>query len=290
MKVKQLEQRFSVPGVTFDEQVGLIRVKAQSTVATGELYLHGAHCAAWQPAGQAPVLWMSQLSNFHADKPIRGGVPICFPWFGPNASNKSLPAHGSARLQPWDLADVETDATGAVCLKCVTRIEPFDLEYKVHFGKKLTLSLTTLLPSTHKSPEQFEDALHTYFSISDIHQVTISGLEQIAYIDKVDHAKDIPATSAVIQFTGETDRIYLDTLDTCVLHDPGWNRRIVVHKSGSRSTIVWNPWVDKSARMPDFGNDEWPGMVCIETANVGPLAIQLQPGEQHTTTAIIEVA
>ncbi len=105
----------------------------------------------------------------------------------------------------------------------------------------------------------------------------------------MDNATTKPATQSAIEFTQETDRVYFDSIEPCVLHDAAWSRRIIVSKSGSRSTIVWNPWIDKSARMPDFGNDEWPGMVCIETANVASNAIRLQPGEKHTTKAELEV-
>ena len=151
------------------------------------------------------------------------------------------------------------------------------------------MCLTTRLPVEHRQAESFEDALHTYFSISDIRKVHITGLENCAYVDKMDGAAIKPAAKSAIEFTQETDRIYFDSIEPCVLHDTGWSRRIIVSKSGSRSTIVWNPWIDKAVRMPDFGDDEWPGMVCIETANVGANAIQLQPGEEHTTVAELEV-
>lgn len=282
--------RFDVDGVTIDvHPAGLKRVTVDTEVASGELFLHGAHCTRWQPAGQTAVLWMSQHSYFQPDKPIRGGVPICFPWFGPHAHDKNQPAHGSARLKEWELVSIERDASHSVSVQCRTRIEPFDLQYAVTFGKKLTLSLTTRLPASHAVVERFEDALHTYLFVSDIHQVRITGLESVPYIDKVDGAKLKPAAGSAIEFTGETDRVYANTEDTCVLHDPGWSRRIIVSKRGSCSSIVWNPWIDKSARMPDFGNDEWPGMLCIETANVGTDAVELQPGQEHTTTAELEV-
>ncbi len=147
MTLDELKKRFEQPGVILDEQpVGLVRVNVETAVASGQMYLHGAHCTGWQPVGHQPVLWMSQHSYYQPDKPIRGGVPICFPWFGPHASDQSQPAHGKARLKSWKLRSILRDANGTISLKCATRIEPFDLEYMVSFGTKLTLSLTTQLP------------------------------------------------------------------------------------------------------------------------------------------------
>ncbi len=287
--MNQLQQRFAVPGVTFDEHHGLSRVIIHTPALSGEMFLHGAHVARWQPAGQVPVLWMSEQSYYQADKPIRGGVPICFPWFGPHPSDNTQPAHGLARIRAWELSEVTRADDDSVQVTCVTRIEPFEISYRVEFGAKLKLSLTTRLATGHPHSVSFQDALHTYFHISDIRRVQITGLEKVAYIDKMDEAKVKAATQVPIEFTGETDRVYFQTSDPCTLHDPGLNRQIVVGKSGSQSTIVWNPWIDKAARMPDFGDDEWPGMVCIETANVGSDAIELQPGQSHTTTVQISV-
>ena len=136
---------------------------------------------------------------------------------------------------------------------------------------------------------RFEDALHTYFSVSDVRNISITGLEQARYIDKVDGAAEKPATGSAIEFMGETDRVYLNTVAECQLVDPDLERTIVIAKSGSRSTVVWNPWIAKSARMPDFGDHEWPEMVCIETANVGSNAIELALNTSHSTTVVIRV-
>ncbi len=108
-----------------------------------------------------------------------------------------------------------------------------------------------------------EAALHTYLAVGDVRQVRVEGLEQDAYIDKVGTIQERPATGEPIVFEQETDRVYVNTRATCRLVDPSWNRTIQVSKRGSLSTIVWNPWIDKSARMPDFGDNEWPEMVCI---------------------------
>lgn len=256
-------------------QGGLPRVDVTTAAATGSVYLHGAHVTAYQPAGCAPVLFLSDKSHFTADEPIRGGVPICFPWFGPKADDPQAPAHGLARTAAWSLDDV-VERDNGVAATLAHRIDPFDVRFECAFGS--ALSMTLHVTNTGDRPQRFEAALHSYFAVADVREIHITGLEDAAYFSKVekDHK---PATGEPIRFTGETDRVYQNTETTCVLHDPGMNRRITVEKTGSRSTVVWNPWIDKAANMPDFGDDEWPGMCCIETANVGPNAVTLDPGD-----------
>lgn len=285
-----LSAQFDVPGVSFAVgNGGLTKAVVETSVATGELYLQGAHVTAWQPSGSQPVLWLSGSSNFATGKPIRGGVPLCFPWFGPHASDPSAPAHGTARIVEWELVHAQETADGGVEVTLQTRIEPFAVSFRVAFGRALTMTLTTALPVTTTQAQRFEDAMHTYLAVSDVRKVSISGLESVPYIDKTDNAAQKLPTGKPIRFAAETDRVYLQTESACVLSDEVASRRLIVSKAGSQSTVVWNPWVSKSARMPDFGDHEWPGMVCIETANVGTDGIELMPGQSHATTAIVEV-
>lgn len=288
--VQSLCEQFKVPGLHFEAgQSGLTKAVVATPVASGELYLQGAHVTSWQPAGHAPVLWMSRSSLFQPGKPIRGGVPICFPWFGPHASDPSAPAHGFARTALWEVTEARTTADGVISLSLQTRIDSFSVRFTVEFGPVLQMTLTTEPGPGSSTGLRFEDALHTYLSVSDVRNVSITGLEQVRYIDKVDGAAEKPATGAAIEFTGETDRVYFTTDSECHLHDPGRNRTIAISKSGSQSTVVWNPWIAKSARMPDFGDHEWPEMVCIETANVGVHAVELAPQSIHATTVVIQV-
>jgi D-hexose-6-phosphate mutarotase len=164
----------------------------------------------------------------------------------------------------------------------------FTATYQVTVGSSLTLSLEVL--NTGPDALAFEEALHTYFAVQDIHAVHISGLEETDYLDKVGGTTTRHQGSDAIRFTGETDRVYLQTQATCTIHDPGRRRRIVVAKHASDATVVWNPWVAKAQAMPDFGDDEWPGMVCVETANVNVHGVTLAAGGRHTMTATIDVA
>jgi len=285
-----LKKEFFVPGLSFELGNGnLIRAVIDTAIAKGELFLQGAHVTSWHPVGQRPVLWLSGQSNYEAGKPIRGGVPICFPWFGPNSKDKTQPAHGFARITEWQVAGARSNADGAIELHLKTTIDPFLLNFHVEFGRELKMTLRTQLSSDAASSASFEDALHTYFVVSDVRSISISGLEGASYIDKVEQGMLKQASGEAITFAGETDRVYLETQTTCDLTDPALGRVIRVSKTGSASTVVWNPWIDKSKRMADFGDNEWPGMVCIETANVGTSPIELQPGGSHATVCTISV-
>ena len=277
---------------------GLPRLLVETDTCTAELYLHGAHLCRWQPRSQPhPVLWMSGESRFEAGAPIRGGVPICVPWFGPKAGDPAAPAHGVARISSWTLesAAMEPDETVRIRLglACGPAASPYlrhdcVLAFEMRLGSDLAMTLTVTNPA--KTPFTFEEALHTYFAVGDVRRVAVKGLEGAGYIDKVDGAKRRTQDEHPITIAAETDRLYLDTESAVVLTDPVFGRRIRVSKTGSRSTVVWNPWIAKSRAMPDFGDDEWPGMICIETANAGDHAVTLPAHTSHTMTAAISVS
>lgn len=288
-EVEQLNRRWAIDGQARFEPGGggLTRLAIHAAQATAHVYLHGAHVTAWQPTDHAPVLWLSSASRFEASKPIRGGVPICFPWFGPKPDDPDAPAHGLARTRTWNVSGVHVTADDEVVATFETRLQAFILTYTVTVGRTLTMSLHVLNESPH--PQRFEAALHTYLTVGDIRQARVTGLEGTTFIDKVDGGRRKTQPNEPVLFTQETDRVYLDTDSACVLHDPVLLRRIVVDKSGSRSTVVWNPWIAKAARMDDFGDHEWPGMCCIETACVADNAVHLSPGADHAVNAVLSV-
>ena len=271
---------------------GLPAVQVATPLASGLVYLHGAHVAAWQPAGCEEILWMSHKSLFEAGKPIRGGVPLCFPWFGPR---KDAPGHGFARLGAWELESIQQDAAGvtvslALRPDAVSRgywPHEFVLRHRVTIGTELTMSIE--LGNNGSTPLTAEEALHTYFSVGDVRQVRVTGLAGTHYLDKVDGARERVQEGA-IAITGETDRVYLDTTGPVTIEDSVKRRKITIAKEHSLATVVWNPWVAKAKAMPDFGDEEWPGMLCVETCNVGAAAVRVAPGEKHVMTARIAVA
>jgi glucose-6-phosphate 1-epimerase len=291
---RSLQERFAGRWVRFEAgQGGLTCVRVAMPAASAEVYLHGAHVSAYQPAGQAPVLWMSRQSWFAPGRPIRGGVPICCPWFGPHGDNPQAPMHGTVRLQEWELAGVREhdDEVTLVLRHAWSDLDRqyfphrLGLEYTIHVGPQLHLELA--VANLDERPVRLAEALHAYFNVGDARVVRIHGLEHADYLDKTDNLARKNQGPAPIRLAGQTNRVYLDTPATCRLEDPALGRRIIVQKSGSATTVVWNPWIANAAAMPDFSDDEWPGMVCIETANAFDNAIVLAAGATHRLAAKI---
>lgn len=259
--------------------------------AEGSLVLQGAHVLHYQPEGQAPVLWSSRHSFFAPGRPIRGGIPICWPWFGAHPSDPGQPGHGFARTAPWQVLGSSSDAEGtlielglAQSSETLTRWpHPFHLRLRARFGARLWVALE--VTNTGAQPMTFSGALHTYLAVSDAAAIAIEGLEGATYFDKVGGAPQ--RQEGAVRIGGETDRVYQDTLAECQVVDPRLGRRICIAKGGSRSTVVWNPWAAKAARLDDFGDLEYPGMVCVETANAAPDERTLAPGAAHSLQATL---
>ncbi|MEM1108205.1 MAG: D-hexose-6-phosphate mutarotase [Planctomycetota bacterium] len=281
-------QEFNLPGSLdirpSEGNLPSVTVKTDPCIATQ--YLHGAHVTHWQPADHEPVLFTSAEAVYRDGKAIRGGVPICFPWFNAHPTDPDAPAHGLVRASTWQLTQTAQGPAG-VETQMVTNLPTLHANYRATFGKQLTLNLT--VTNTSDTDQTFEAALHTYLAVGDVKQVFIAGLENADYIDQLQDNKLCTQDDQPLTFTAETDRIYVDNQATCTLTDPTLNRQITIEKLGSLSTVVWNPWVDKSARTADFGDDEWTGMCCIESANIGDDAVRLAPGESHTLLVRVSV-
>jgi glucose-6-phosphate 1-epimerase len=256
--------------------------------------LHGAHVVHFQPAGQRPVLWMSASSWFADGKPIRGGVPVCAPWFGPHATDAKLPAHGLLRTRSWaqTAAGEHADGRTWVTLSLAANSEmlaiwphAFSAALTVTVGASLSLELA--IRNTGTAPFLLGEALHTYFAVSDVRKISLSGLAGAVFIDKMDGNARKTQSADPLTITAQTDRVYFSTEDAVVIEDPGFNRRIVVRKSGSGATVVWNPWVEKAAAMADFGDQEWPGMVCVEAANAADSTVVVPPDFTHHLSQVI---
>jgi len=265
---------------------GLVVGHAACQQGQGSFFLHGAHITHFQPARAShPLLFMSKESLFANDKAIRGGIPICFPWFGRSA-NPGEPAHGWARLANWQVASSNaTDDSVTVVME--TFQSPFHLRYFIRFGSDLTAEFT----ATNRSDRELtcEVALHTYFAIGDIDAVSVHGaLEGLPYLDQLTGQMH-PAAHQAIRFTEETDRVYQGVARTILLVDDAWKRTIEITSEGSRSTVVWNPWIAKSQRMADFGDEEYRSMVCIETANAKDCRIVLAPEGKSTTRVTLSL-
>ena len=288
MDINVLNELFAIPGHLHFEarEGGLTRAVVDNAYATCELYLHGAHVTSFIPKTGSELLWLSESARFEQSRAIRGGVPICWPWFGPDPEAKGRPQHGFVRDREWTLFGTSVNAAGETVVRLGLQDSkatmalwphPFLLEYAVTVGESLTLELTTR--NEGGTPMHLSQALHTYLRVDAIEKVLIDGLEGRTYIDKVrDEARGVQEGPLAI--TAETDRIYEEDAPSCLLHDG--SREIVVSKSGSASSVVWNPWAEKAKAMADFDDEGYRRMVCIETANAASDARTLLPGQSHT--------
>jgi glucose-6-phosphate 1-epimerase len=274
------------------EAHGLKALRLRAAGSEARVFLHGAHVASFRTAEHGELLWLSQHAVYAPGKAIRGGVPVCFPWFGAHGSRADLPAHGFARTREFQYEGSEERGDTVVAelsLKSDAQTLPwfphaFHVRYRICVGRELKLAYE--VDNTGMHPFDYELALHTYLGVSDVRQAQLSGLDGAKYDDKVQGIAGALGDAQPLRFEGETDRVYDSSARVEVL-DPARRRKLIVDKTSSRSTVVWNPWLDKAKRMADFGDDEWPGMLCVETANVSPHGIHLTPQSRHTTTAII---
>ena len=278
-------------------QGGLPVVRVTAPGSSAEIYLHGAHLTSWVPQGQQPVVWLSAESRFDTSAAIRGGVPICFPWFGARTGHPEAPQHGFARLSDWTLVDAEEQGDDVVVRLRLTDSEAtrssawpylFEATFTAVVGAQLSMTLEVVNRDTTEFT--FEEALHTYLAVGDVRSTEVTGLEGTAYVDRPSGPDPLPGEPGPVRFTGPTDRIYLATTARTTVRDEVGGRSIGITKDGSATTVVWNPWTDNARAMTDFGDDEWTRMVCVETCNVRDDGVLLEPDQTHTMSARLEVS
>jgi glucose-6-phosphate 1-epimerase len=292
-----LNERLAIPGVAsvLSGQGSLPKVHIATPAATTEIYLHGAHVTSWQPTGSEEVLFVSKLSHFEDGKAIRGGIPICFPWFRAKADNPKAPAHGFVRTREWNLESIAQDGSNVV-VSLTTESDdstrawwPYDFRatHRITVGTGLKLEL--IVENTGGELFHFEEALHTYNRVSDAAAIRISGLDQVTYLDN----RDNNATRVQlddIHFTAATDNAYINTAHSVTIRDTGLSRNIRLDKQSSLTTVVWNPWSDGAASLSDMDDNEWHQFACVEASNILSAAVTLQPGQSHAITANISVS
>jgi glucose-6-phosphate 1-epimerase len=295
----ELNERFGLPGVLLFEDHGeLVRARISLPTCEASIYLQGAHLTHWQPAGQQPVLFLSERSAFTPGKAIRGGVPICFPWFGARSDGLPGPSHGFARIQPWQLAFAAllpdtgegdrlqlTFVLGPTDLSRSVGFDHFRIAYEVMLGSTLSSKLTVANLGT--DPFHFEEALHAYYHVADVRKTRLGGLESARYLDKRDAGKEKSAPAVPLTLTEFSDRVFFANSAPLTIDDPGNGRRIHIEKQHSATTVVWNPWPEGSASLADLGPEDWPHFLCVEAANTATEAITLAPGEAHFMTTMI---
>ena len=276
------------------DESGLQYLEIDNPLATGKIALQGAHIMAWQPKFLAnPVLWMSSNARFVKGRSIRGGVPICWPWFGAHPTDSTFCPHGFARVIPWRVVDIDATPTGAtrIILNMQETAEakrqlsyPYELTLTITIGRRLRIDLATTNHADH--PFVIGEAFHTYFNISDLSNVQITGMEDCVFADKIlKYERNVEHNA--LKFDGtEYDRVYIHHSSDCAIHDTGFKRTIHVSKSGSDTTVVWNPGAEKASQMADMGApDEWRKTICVETTNALENMVVINPGRKHILSA-----
>ena len=275
------------PSIRFSEPTpGFPLLHIDHPEVAGCIALHGAQVMQWTPRGQRPVLYMSPDSLLEQGKPIRCGIPICWPWFGPRADAPQLPGHGFARLMQWTLDSAIEEDVGVMLRLSLTESpeslalwpHAFRLQHTIAMGDTLWVALS--MEHRGSEPVEITGALHTYLSVGAIDQTTVLGLESATYLDLLENQARKSQQGAVT-FHGEVDRIY-ESKGKLRVEDRAWAREIAVSNSGSAATVVWNPWIEKTKRLADLPDEAYHGFLCIEAANAGADIIRLQPGQKHT--------
>lgn len=297
MNVDELNDKFGVEGeIGFAELEGdLVFAMIANKYADANISLYGAHITGFRPQGTMDILWMSPESKFEEGSAIRGGIPVCFPWFGLHELDKTMPQHGFARLLNWEVIETKSFPGGEnlISMQLCSSEEtkkywPHDFCAEITFiiGTKLTVSLK--VKNTSSVPLEYTSALHSYFNLSSIENIAIDGLQNTRYQNQLDSGDYLQETE-LLKIEKAVTRHYYNTESACDIIDPVFYRRIRIEKSGSKNTTVWNPWVETCEEMGDMPDDGYLTFVCLETVNKFDDVIKLAPGETHETNAIISI-
>src|SRR5271166_5244833 len=298
--VAELDRRFGIPGVAkvCEGNGALPRVQITSSQCEGEMYLHGAQVTSWKPAGAEEILFLSTKSRWEEGHAIRGGIPICFPWFRAKANDPQAPAHGFVRTKTWQLASIvhnEVNNESGVTVSMFTENDDhtqrwwpgkFRLVQRVTFGSELSLEL--VCTNTGTTPLRFEEALHTYNRVADVKDVRLRGLDSVRFLDNTNSNRE-ETQHGDVAIVSTTDNAYLSTQGVVDLVDPGMHRRMQLRKEGSLTTVVWNPWREGANGLRDLGDGQWTKFLCVEASNILGFAVDLAPGEEHKMSAVLSV-
>ena len=266
---------------------GIPLIEIQNEQASALISQLGANLLSWIPKGEQEIIWLSEQARFEVGKSIRGGVPVCWPWFGAHHANSNYPAHGFARAACWQIEQTMALEDGASYIRFSLQPQPENhpmwpphtrVELAISVGKKLRMELTSYNEGDHSII--ISQALHTYFRVGDVRQVLLHGLNETDYLDKLDSFKRKQQHGSLV-FNEEVDRIYLNTTSACVIEDKALNREISITKGGSHSTVVWNPWQETADRMGDLGEQGYTRMLCVESSNAADDVVNIGAGQKH---------
>lgn len=288
MLLRELNNTYGIDSqLSFSEEKHMVVININTEYSSAKISLYGGQVLSFIPNGKRDLLFLSEKAFYQNEKAIRGGIPICWPWFGANSNNKNLPSHGFARLSNWIVTQTSL-LNGEVHIqlqlknsKTTEAIWPYKFEtlLDLTIGESLKLNLTTF----NKDDKAFtiSSALHSYLNISDCEKISLEGLGNTGYRDDVLKITNLQKES-LLSIQGEVDRQYFNTSKTCIINDPDYERQIKIDKEGSQTTVIWNPGEDLSTKMTDLGNQEYKNMLCVEAANNMNDVITIQSGNSHS--------
>ncbi|WP_339338841.1 D-hexose-6-phosphate mutarotase [uncultured Oceanicoccus sp.] len=296
-QMQQLYSQFGqLAGVVIELHKELLAVRITNKAATATVFLQGAQLSHYQAVGQPAIIWCSNQCEYRKGEPLRGGIPICWPWFGDIRRNAEqvqqqipahnpMPAHGFVRNRVWDLLSIETPDPHSTTLHLQLKLAdnqeplwPYACELNMLITVSDTLSLDFAVTNLSANTVSFSSALHSYFGINAIDDTIVGGLDGLTYIDCLENWQPQQQHGSLV-IDQEVDRIYRGTEHAITIKDA--KRRITLQSQGSHSAVVWNPWIEKSKRLSHFADDDYLRMLCIETANAEQDFIKLAPHKRH---------
>jgi len=274
-----------------DEQRTLAVIEIETPACRARVALQGAQVLQMQPAGQPPLLWLSPGARFAAGKAVRGGIPLCFPWFGAHPHDHARPAHGFARTAHWRLLSAAVEDGGVAALafelgddEQTRACWPHAFRAELAYRFSQSLSVTLRVSNTGPAPFAFGFAWHNYLPVSDIARVRIEGLEGVSFADKLAPGKPPASEALPVRIAAETDRVYQGTAGRYRLLDEAAGLSLQLAAEGCSNAVLWNPWQEKAARLGDVPDDAWRRFVCLECGNTGPADVRVPPGATRVFT------
>jgi glucose-6-phosphate 1-epimerase len=268
----------------------LIRISNRSANALISIY--GAQVLSFQPLDQAEdLLFLSEQSDYKENKAIRGGIPVCWPWFGPDPKGLQRPNHGFVRNNMWRLVKTEAVSDSETKVSLLfdeglkqenTWRQEFKLLLEVTVGTSLRLKLTTF--NTGDKPFSITQAFHCYFRIGQIQEVTVEGLQGCDYFDKLEQGTQ-KTQSDILSVSQEVDNVYTQVTKDLTIVDPVLKRRILISAPNTSTAVVWNPWSKTSQAMSDLADTDYLQFICVEAGNIAFDLIQIQSGSQYSLLA-----
>lgn len=296
--IDELNEKFSVEGeLGFSEMDGdLIMANISNKFGDADISLYGGQATYFAPHGKYPILWLSPESLYEEGKAIRGGIPICFPWFGPHPTDNTKPQHGFGRLKNWNVKESGTNGQGETYLtlfltddESTRALWDFSFKAEITFTVSKHLKVDFKVINTDSKPFSYSEALHSYFTISSIAEINIEGLQNIHYYNGFGNELLQDKSETITFDEDELNRRYVATHEACIIHDEPLRRSIRVAKSGSDVTVVWNPSNEICKKSADMASDAFETFVCVEAANSYNHSIELNPKEEHTLSTEISL-